>query len=541
MCNNDILAPMTEKEIALAITDCSVSLRDTDIIKSFSWKLYKHEKCLLLGPSDGGKDIFVQALGNRDSSSSKYLFTPKMPSGQYYNTLQRDTVVVSLETAAALIQEERVNDQSEFTEGGIDSGRTARKFILEAVPLDSALHKPELLNTCREVELCGVQSVLNRGLKYLSTGEIRRVLLCRALLSGCKLLILSEPFAGLDVQSRNILRNFFSALATEKNDITLIISMERYDEIPEGITSVLEFTHKTLSFIGNIEDYEALLETRKSQENTRNHQEALETFEELHTQQTLLTENHKDTSFQEEILALEHQDKQELVSMKNVHVEWGGNVVLDKLTWTLYAGEHWLIRGPNGSGKTTFLELITGDNMQVFANDVRIFGHRRGTGETIWELKEKMGIVSYRLHLEYRMVGSTDIEAVLLSGFHDSIGLYQQRSQVEQMTVAKWLKLGGFQGREHTAFNSLSYGEQRAILILRAVVKCPLLLILDEPCHGLDEEQRSLILQLLEKIASTGTTTLLHVTHDPTEVLSCEKHILELSLEKNPGYRILCE
>ena len=227
--------------------------------------------------------------------------------------------------------------------------------------------------------------------------------------------------------------------------------------------------------------------------------------------------------------------------MKNVHVEWGGNVVLDKLTWTLYAGEHWLIRGPNGSGKTTFLELITGDNMQVFANDVRIFGHRRGTGETIWELKEKMGIVSYRLHLEYRMVGSTDIEAVLLSGFHDSIGLYQQRSQVEQMAVAKWLKLGGFQGREHTAFNSLSYGEQRAILILRAVVKCPLLLILDEPCHGLDEEQRSLILQLLEKIASTGTTTLLHVTHDPTEVLSCEKHILELSLEKNPGYRILCE
>ena len=115
-----------------------------------------------------------------------------MPSGQYYNTLQRDTVVVSLETAAALIQEERVNDQSEFTEGGIDSGRTARKFILEAVPLDSALHKPELLNTCREVELCGVQSVLNRGLKYLSTGEIRRVLLCRALLSGCKLLIFRQ-------------------------------------------------------------------------------------------------------------------------------------------------------------------------------------------------------------------------------------------------------------------------------------------------------------------------------------------------------------
>ena len=254
MCNSDILAPMTEQKIALAITDCSVSLRDTDVIQVFSWKLYKHEKCLLVGPSDGGKDIFIQALGNKDASPFQYVFSPKMPAGQYYNTFQKETVVVSLETAAALIQEERINDQSEFTEGGIDIGRTARKFILEAVSQDSPLFQKELMDTCREVELCGVQNVLDRGLKYLSTGEIRRVLLCRALLSGCKLLILSEPFAGLDVQSRNILRNFFSALATEKNDITLIISMERYDEIPEGITSVLEFIHKTLSFTGKIED-----------------------------------------------------------------------------------------------------------------------------------------------------------------------------------------------------------------------------------------------------------------------------------------------
>ena len=209
------------------------------------------------------------------------------------------------------------------------------------------------------------------------------------------------------------------------------------------------------------------------------------------------------------------------------------------------AGEHWLVRGPNGSGKTTLLELITGDNMQVFCNNVSIFGRRRGTGETIWELKEKMGIVSYRLHLEYRMVGGTDIEAVLLSGFHDSIGLYQQRSQVEQMAVERWLEIGGFQGRGHEAFSSLSYGEQRAILILRAAVKCPPLLILDEPCHGLDGNQRSRILHLLETIAATGTTTLLHVTHDVTEVLTCEQHILELESRLSPDddekacYRIL--
>ena len=134
---------------------------------------------------------------------------------------------------------------------------------------------------------------------------------------------------------------------------------------------------------------------------------------------------------------------------------------------------------------------------------------------------------------------------MLLSGFHDSIGLYQQRSQVEQMAVERWLEIGGFKGRGKEVFNSLSYGEQRAILILRAAVKCPPLLILDEPCHGLDEGQRSLVLHLLETIAATGATTLLHVTHDVTEVLPCETHILELKTrrtpddDENPCYSIL--
>ncbi|MBO7175484.1 MAG: ATP-binding cassette domain-containing protein, partial [Spirochaetaceae bacterium] len=274
------------------------------------------------------------------------------------------------------------------------------------------------------------------------------------------------------------------------------------------------------------------------QQALRHHTES--TFHELHSQQNLFS-SHPSAETPE---ASQNQPEI-LVDMQDVRVAWGDKVVLNKLTWQVRAGEHWLVRGPNGSGKTTLLELITGDNMQVFCNNVSIFGRRRGTGETIWELKEKMGIVSYRLHLEYRMVGGTDIEAVLLSGFHDSIGLYQQRSQVEQMAVERWLEIGGFQGRGHEAFSSLSYGEQRAILILRAAVKCPPLLILDEPCHGLDGNQRSRILHLLETIAATGTTTLLHVTHDVTEVLPCEQHILELESRFSPDddekacYRIL--
>jgi molybdate transport system ATP-binding protein len=225
--------------------------------------------------------------------------------------------------------------------------------------------------------------------------------------------------------------------------------------------------------------------------------------------------------------------------MNNVTVAWSDHVVLDRLSWTLHAGEHWLIRGPNGSGKTTLLELITGDNPQVFNNDVRLFGLRRGSGETIWELKEKMGIVTYRLHTEYRSLGDLPLTTVLVSGLHDSIGMYEQSGEEELSLAEKWLALVGFAGRGKVLFRDLSYGEQRAILIARGAIKQPPILILDEPCHGLDPFHRERILSLLQKIAEHGDSTILHVTHDETEVLPCEKHILELRPGQNPMYALL--
>jgi molybdate transport system ATP-binding protein len=176
--------------------------------------------------------------------------------------------------------------------------------------------------------------------------------------------------------------------------------------------------------------------------------------------------------------------------------------------------------------------------MQVFSNDVRIFGNRRGSGESIWDIKKKLGIVSYRLHVEYRMLGGISLQNVIISGFKDSIGLYEQPTDIEIASARKWLKLGGFEGRENQTFGSLSYGEQRAILILRSAVKSPAILILDEPCHGLDEQYRSKILNLMNTIGDGGTTTMLHVTHDPAEILTCEKHVLELHPDQDPMYLI---
>ena len=502
---------MSNPNSFITINNCRIENSRNIQIADLTWKMNEGEVWLVTGPNGGGKADFLNAL-NGDLK-----ITPNT-DGLYSNIFSDSTDVVSLERAARLIQEERENDESDYIEGGVDIGRTGRAFISEA------LGSPTVLENEPAIKLCGIEKILDRGLKYMSTGEIRRTLLARALISGKQLLILSDPFAGLDVQSRTILLDFFDSIARKKGNPQIILGMERWHEIPDAITHVLEFRNKEVSYCGERAGYEALLKERgeeaaAAEEEKR--QSFKDGFEELRGDFDRL--NHRDV----------------LVEMNDVNVGWDDHQVLRHLNWKLVRGEHWLVRGPNGSGKTTFLELITGDNMQVFSNDVRIFGNRRGSGETIWDIKKRLGIVSYRMHVEYRMLGGTSLLAVIISGFRDSIGLYDQPTDLEISTAKKWLALGGFEGRESENFGNLSYGEQRAILILRSAVKTPEILILDEPCHGLDEQYRAKILQLMELIGNGGTTTMLHVTHDPSEVLPCEKHILELHPDEDPMYQIL--
>lgn len=474
------------------------------------------ETWLVTGANGSGKSTLAAAL------AGQFEIIPH-ENGMYSNQFKDSVQLVSFETASALIEEERLRDDSDFVEGGIDHGRTPRNLLPTNTPEDD----PVILQ-------CGLQSFLDRGLKYLSTGEIRRTLLAVALHDKPALLILDEPFDGLDIHSKEILVQLLEKTAKDSlidtHTTRILLLLDRFDHIPSGITHILELKDHCVSFCGTRQDYEKVKEAQ-----TKTDAQDLR-FSESDLNRQLLEAREQGTR---NLPDSARTREQILIDMKNVTVEWSERKVLDNVSWTLIQGEHWLIRGPNGSGKTTFLELITGDNPQVFRNDIWIFGNKRGSGETIWEIKEKFGIVSYRLHLEYRIFGDFALENVILSGLHDSIGLYQQCGEEERDLANKWLTLTGFSGRGKTLFRDLSYGEQRAVIIARAAVKSPPILILDEPCHGLDDTNRRNILSLLEAIAESGSSTLLHVTHDPTEVLPCEKHILELCPGETPMYRIL--
>jgi len=200
--------------------------------------------------------------------------------------------------------------------------------------------------------------------------------------------------------------------------------------------------------------------------------------------------------------------------------------VLDRVSWRIREGESWALTGPNGSGKTTLLSLIVGDHPQAYANDVRLFGHRRGDGQSIWEIRERIGHVSPELQALFP--GSVSVAEAILSGFFDGLGALTSGSTDQREAVQRWGAVLGLSGVTDRPFASLSDGQKRLVLLARAMVKRPRLLVLDEPCQGLDEEHRALILAAIEDLGRSRALAIVYVTHDPREIPSCVDHHLAL-------------
>jgi molybdate transport system ATP-binding protein len=220
--------------------------------------------------------------------------------------------------------------------------------------------------------------------------------------------------------------------------------------------------------------------------------------------------------------------------MKDVVVRYGEKCVLNRLNWTVKPGEHWKISGPNGSGKSTLLSLVSGDNPQAYANDITLFGIKRGSGESVWDIKKRIGLVSTAFQQDYR-VGVT-VRIVVISGFFDSIGVYGNYTKKQEEIALEWLEMLHMEKHIDASFRNLSYGEQRLVLLARAMVKQPDLLILDEPCQGLDDINREMVLKLVDHLGNTGTTQILYVTHHPEDGIPCITNSLELVSALAGGY-----
>ncbi len=343
---------------------------------------------------------------------------------------------------------------------------------------------------------------LNAFYRELSTGESRKLLVLKAILEESRLLICDNPFDSLDQQSVVVLSDALQHAVS--SGISVILLLSNRADIPEWIRRF------ALVDGGQMTLFEGV--SGEAQRAQLDHQLA-----------GLIAEQ---PSLPEDAIALEFYAAPYIAELNVCTVRYGGRPILDELTLKIAPLQHTLVTGENGAGKSTLLGLITGDCLQCFSNDVTVFGHRRGTGESVWDIKRHLGLVGSDLHRRYSV--RCDVLSVVCSGFFDSIGLYDTPSEFQVRIAREWLAAIEMPDKASVSFQSLSYGEQRLVLIARAMVKSPLLLVLDEPTQGLDEINRQRILGFMSSIEARRHSTLLFVSHREDEFLPLFRQHLHL-------------
>ena len=328
----------------------------------------------------------------------------------------------------------------------------------------------------------GIDALLHKQLVMLSSGELRRLQIVKALLTAPRVLIIDNPFIGLDAATRTLLTDLLQRLIAERG-LQLILVVSREEDIPSFVTRVVKTT-LTPPKEGNLAP---------------------------RCLQAPFTQGRAGGEVASPIITL-----------RDVTLRYGEHTIFEHLDWEVRHGERWALHGHNGSGKSALLGLICGDNPQAYACDISLFGCRRGTGESIWDIKRRIGYVSPEMHRAYLK----DLPAIeiVASGLHDSIGLYV-RPRPEHIGICKeWMRVFGIEELADRTFLKLSSGEQRLVLLARAFVKDPELLILDEPLHGLDTERREMVRSIIDEFCTRPEKTLIMVTHYPEELPTCITH-----------------
>ncbi|BDD88056.1 ABC transporter [Desulfofustis limnaeus] len=442
-------------------TDHGIDIQHV-VVEELSIAAFRAEKgqaWCILGGTRSGIDRFVSLLSGEEEV---------LQAGRL--VLPEQLAVVSFRGQQALFEEEVRRDESDFLDR-VDPGTPAHTFLQPGTRTD------ELVRTFR------LGHVLDRGYRQLSSGESRKLLLLSAITRGAQYLVVENPYDGLDVKSCQDFDQIMAELLQQ--GFTLLLVLANRVDIPPWCNHLAVIDAGTMVRTGPRDEVLAALdqaESAGSWEHLLNGEQALpETAPEV------------------------------LVRMVAGHARYGEREIFSGLDFQVDRSQHTLITGPNGAGKSTLLAVISGDHPDCYTNELYLFGIRRGSGESIWQLKRQMGIVSPALHREHYLPGSA--LQVIVSGFFDSIGLYSKPTHQQQRQARAWLAEIGLSDREKMPFRRLGYGEQRLILIARALIKLPKLLVLDEPTHGLDDRYRASLLDFLETIAARQISTILYVSH----------------------------
>lgn len=473
---------MSEKKPLITLNRLTVQRSGRTLVRELTFQLHPGECWAVIGPTGSGKTSFLQAL-----------------AGQFHagpDTLSRrvPTEFVSFKEESSKFSyngyfyqqryQATMSDSPESEDPAYHSIPTLRRFL-------QLTNSPESLAL---VDRLGLTTILDRAFIKLSNGQTRKARIGKALLKHPSVLLLDNPFVGLDAIFRAELTTWLGELM--KHGLTLVLVTEPND-IPSFSTHIAELKNGQIQWVGPKENYSSV------------------------------TPNLPDSIPPVLLAKAPIADFQEAFRLRNVTVRYGDTVILNGIDWAVRAGERWALFGQNGAGKSVLLSLLYGDHPQAYANDVSVFGHRRGkSGESIWDVKRRIGFVSPELHLYFPP--GLSVRQVALTGLTDTLTPPSKVSPETETDLSNLLAYFGLPHLVNCSFGTLSAGEQRLILLIRAFLKNAPVLLLDEPFQAIDSFHSQLARQLID---SFSDKTILFVTHNQRELPSSINQLYTIKAE----------
>lgn len=466
-----------------------------EIETEISWQVRRGEQWAVVGNNGAGKTILADLICGRHAvcgGSLKYDFFERKKREESKPKYPTELIKkMSFESAYMIADYKNMYFQQRFHALENESSPTVGSIVGSV-----GLPQTEKDYICEKLNL---KPLLEKHLIMLSSGELRRFLLANVLMQKPEVLILDNPFIGLDVETRKNLDSFFSELALSQ---TMIFLVPALNEIPTCVSHILPVENLHYGKPVSKKDF-------------------------LSSEQTCLV--HKNVL--PPVCALPSSvvsqfDYEYVFKMKNINVKYSNRQVFKNLDWELKRGEKWALLGPNGAGKSTLLSLVAADNPKAYSMDITIFDRKRGTGESIWDIKHRIGYISSEMHLYFRE--DQPCLRIVASGFFDTIGLFRKATPEQERVAMEWMKLLGIEYLADRSFLKISNGEQRLVLFVRTVVKNPDLLILDEPLHGLDMPNKKRVREIIETFCAQKEKSMIYVTHRKEEIPSCVMKTFEL-------------
>jgi molybdate transport system ATP-binding protein len=485
-----------------------------------SWTFRPDEQWAVLGANGSGKSLFVAAItGELPVSEGRTCYRMSGDQSRGAELSDECELTMAIAVVSPRIQREVLTGESSFYQSRwhrtLEEGTTTVGAFLSPDAVDEV--NPFEVNPRRgprarfkrrrgwlksTLELA---DLWHRKIIQLSTGELRRVLFARALLRFPRLLILDDPFVGLDIAARRRWRQILNGLMSTETKVLVVTS--RSDDILPATTHLLLIGHHRVIAQGP--------------RRTMSHHPQVQRLRGRSAPRQLPVAPRISAP-----AVSSDSSGPVLVQMRQVQVRYGAKTVLAKVNWTIHQGEHWALLGPNGSGKSTLLSLIQVDNPQVYGQDISIFGVKPEPGAGLWHVRRRLGWFCPELHLHYP--AECECLDVVCSGFTHTLGAYHRSSAAYKKQARQWLDRFGLGATASWPLDQLSVGEQRMVLLARALVKTPRLLLLDEPCQGLDTAHRRLVLKFIDQMVQAAGTTLVFTTHHPQEMPRCIKRTLVL-------------